>query len=226
MNAMTTPTAQPTGMSTSAAFARCYQLLGTAFAYPDSDIANAVKTGEFRDALVEAAISADGELEGAFAPRSGALVLDVEDAMAALEADYLAAFELDVPKRVVSLYEGSYAGGCDRSAILLEVKSFYQHFGLAISEQMREAEDHLAAELEFMQFLAIKQAIAEADNADSAPYRRAQRDFLERHLAVWLPRLAIAVAEVDSDFYRTLAWLSAAVVGRHLVALKGEELAP
>lgn len=223
---MTTSTAQPTDMTTTTAFARCYQLLGMAFAYPNSFVAHAVKTGEFRDDLVAAAITADSELEAAFAPRSGALVLNVENAMEALEADYLSAFELDAPKRVVSLYEGSYAGGYDRSAILLEVKSFYQHFGLAISDKTREAEDHLAAELEFMQFLAIKQAIAEADNTDSAPYRRAQRDFLERHMAVWLPRLAIAVAEVDSDFYRTLAWLSAAVVERHLVALKGEEEAP
>lgn len=204
MNAVTTPTTMPAALT----FARAYQLLGLAFAYPGQELTDSVANGEFQAELVAAT---DIAIPPGLAPESDGL--QMADPAATLAAEYLNAFEL--AKNAVSLYEGSYAGGCDRSQILLEVKSFYMHFGLSVSEVLREPEDHLAAELEFMQFLTAKQALAEMEGEDPSPYVRAQRDFLSRHLGKWLPAFTVAANGLESGFYRSLAMFANTFVTAH-----------
>jgi len=203
MNAMIAPSVTP-----AAAYARCYQMLGMAFAYPGQDLADNIGSGELRSVLMATARVA---IPPGLTPELECLPVTVSST--ALAAEYLDAFEL--AKNAVSLYEGSYTGGGDRSQILLEVKSFYLHFGLSISEALREPEDHLAAELEFMQFLTAKQALAEMEGEDPSPYVRAQRDFLFRHLGKWLPAFAAAAGDLESVFYRTLANFTNAFVAAH-----------
>lgn len=204
--------------------AQCYRLLGAAFAYPIEDLFGALADGTFSAVLTEAVRHAAPALVGPLQEQSADLTLPDGATLDSLEADYLATFELNMPKRATSLYEGSYAVGSDRSAILLEVKSFYQHFGLAIPDDLREPEDHLAAELEFMHFLAIKQALAERDGEDATPYRHAQRDFLQRHLADWLPAYGAAAQHIESAFYRTLSWLAVAFVGADQEAARVQDV--
>ncbi|CAA7620504.1 molecular chaperone TorD family protein [Magnetospirillum sp. UT-4] len=225
MNAVTSSATAPAAAFSADAAARCYQLLAIAFAYPGAELADAVASGAFRDEMAAASRAASPALAEIAAQWSGAFQ-GVE--RRELESQYLAAFELDLPASPVSLYEGSYGGGSDRAQVLLEVKAFYQHFGLSMPAEMREAEDHLAAELEFMQFLTAKQALAESEGADAGPYLRAQRDFLSRHLARWLPRFTAATANLDSDFYRSLAWLANGFVAAHhgAVCPPAEEAAP
>ncbi|MBX9633526.1 MAG: molecular chaperone TorD family protein [Magnetospirillum sp.] len=215
MNAMTTPTTMPAAMT----FARAYQLLGLAFAYPGQDLSDSIANGDLHSGLVTASRAA---IPPGLAPDMDGL--QVVRPATALAAEYLSAFEL--AKNTVSLYEGSYTGGSDRSQILLEVKSFYLHFGLSVSELLREPEDHLAAELEFMQFLTAKQALAEMEGEDPGPYIRAQRDFLSRHLGKWLPAFTAAANGLESDFYRVLANVANALVTAHqdlLTPASGDE---
>jgi DMSO reductase family type II enzyme chaperone len=196
--------------------AEAYHLLAEAFSYPDEDLLQALLRGEFQADLGEVMTGLPTALldEVAVAPETG---------FADMEAAYLSAFELDMPSSPCPLYEGSHVQGADRSAILLEVKSFYGHFGLAVAEDKREPEDHLTAELEFMQFLAAKQADAEQGGRDPAPYVRAQRDFVERHLANWLPSFAATAEQrVASPFYKALSRLAASFVSldfQHVMAL-------
>ena len=68
-----------------------------------------------------------------------------------------------------------------------ELIRFYNFFGLRLAEG--QLPDHITVELEFMQYLASMEAESLANQGDHESYRRAQSDFLERHLARWLPVL-------------------------------------
>ena len=126
-----------------------------------------------------------------------------------LETAYISAFETNMPEPSVSLYEGSHHLQGNKSGLLLELKSFYRAFGLTIADSENDLEDALTAELEFMQFLTAKQAQAEEGTLDRSPYVRAQRDFLQRHLAAWLPALdAEAESKLKHPFYRALTTLT------------------
>lgn len=131
-----------------------------------------------------------------------------------LESAYLGAFE-DVGgnREFCPLYEGSYSVIERYSDLLIELKTLYRHFGLAMSESTREQPDHVTAELEFMHFLLHKQAELLETGAIAEPYRRAQRDFLARHLQQWIPAMARrADGFVGNPFYRYWTELTADVI--------------
>lgn len=76
----------------------------------------------------------------------------------------------------------------EKTQTLADVAGFYRAFGLALAEGMHDRPDHIALELEFMEFLCLKQALAETTG--HAPERvavcaRAQRAFLGDHLGFW-----------------------------------------
>ncbi len=100
------------------------------------------------------------------------------------------------------LYSGHYTA--DRLRAMEELVRFYNFFGLRLAPGLMP--DHLVVELEFMHYLAFKEAEA---GGDAASFRRAQRDFLERHLTNWLPRLSATLkAERPVPFYRSLVGLT------------------
>lgn len=103
-------------------------------------------------------------------------------------ADFLAAFEPAVSREAGSLHEAAYASE-DRSVLFEELLRFYGHFGLARGERA-ELPDHLTVELEFMHFLCWLEHAAASRGDDVAGLRRAERDFLARHLR----RLATGLA--------------------------------
>ena len=76
-----------------------------------------------------------------------------------------------------------------RMKTMEEVVRFYNHFGLTLSESPRELPDHVTTELEFLHFLAFREAQAIEQGAEADPFRRAQRDFIARHLGRWIPKL-------------------------------------
>jgi len=62
-----------------------------------------------------------------------------------------------------------------------ELVRWYDHFGLKRVETA-ELPDHLSVELEFMQFLCFLEHGHGADDAARHSVRKAQREFIERHL--------------------------------------------
>jgi hypothetical protein len=70
-----------------------------------------------------------------------------------------------------------------------ECVRFYNHFGLTLAEAPRELPDHISTQLEFLHFLAFREAEAWRDGRDPGPWQRAGRDFLERHPGRWVPKL-------------------------------------
>ena len=109
------------------------------------------------------------------------------------------------------LHSGHYAG--DRLRAMEELVRFYNFFGLRISPGIMP--DHATVELEFMHYLAFKEAEEREAGGDEGSYLRAQRDFLKRQLGNWWPLLTAAVKrQRPLPFYRSLV----ALTGRFLEA--------
>lgn len=141
--------------------------------------------------------------------------------------EYVRIFDVGAPKPPCPPYEGFYRSDRARTAILLEVSEFYRHFGLGMHRQegARELPDHVCAELEFLHFLAFKEASASSAGAAELTrgYRWAQGDFLSLHLCRWLPALCERLERAGgAGFYVELGALAARVAERDRTFLSGE----
>ena len=127
-----------------------YHVLGRLFNVPDQDSRDAAVGGEWADRLVGAAALLAYPFDF-----GSASIPDTVDA-GAFQTEYLRLFEVgpgtDGPG--APLYGGVYKTG-DRMRQLEEVVRFYEYFGLTTSPEDPRPADHLATELEFMQYLAF-----------------------------------------------------------------------
>jgi DMSO reductase family type II enzyme chaperone len=95
-----------------------------------------------------------------------------------------------------------------QSQELGDITGFYRAFGLDVSDQVKERFDHITIELEFMAFLAHKEAYALASNGEEQAEicREAQRKFLNDHLGRWVPLFTKRLKEKAKDgIYQKLA---------------------
>ncbi|MBL8629941.1 MAG: molecular chaperone TorD family protein [Rhodospirillaceae bacterium] len=67
-----------------------------------------------------------------------------------------------------------------------EIIRFYEHFNYALNPSFQWAPDHLSILLEFVQTLAHQESAA-ADARALLSLQLAQRDFVARHIADWMP---------------------------------------
>jgi len=206
-----------------------YRLLAEAFRYPTVERFERYRNGDYLSELIGALHelphtrldhaeeqTAREEFGDELAP------LDFTD----LETSYIMTFDAGAPTPPCPPYEGTYREGIPRSKRLLAIVAFYRHFGLRMSEEesKHELPDHVSAELEFMHFLAFKEAKArEAGEQELlVGYVRAQRDFLARHLGLWLSRFADKLDQAShSEAFAMLARLAATFVERELVLVNG-----
>jgi putative dimethyl sulfoxide reductase chaperone len=92
-----------------------------------------------------------------------------------------------------------------------EVLAIYRSEGMDKSTDWKDAEDHVAMELEFQGELARRCAerLADGDEDGAAALVRTQKNFMHDHLASWVPMMT---ADMDvfarTDFYRGLARLT------------------
>jgi len=82
---------------------------------------------------------------------------------------------------------------------MADVAGFYRGFGLAPAEDARERPDHLAAEIEFLHFLLLHEAMARTQGRqeEAKVSRRARTTFLREHLGAWGPAYLEKVAGTD-----------------------------
>ena len=167
-----------TELRSAAERSRAYRALARAFSLPDRSIYEEIVSR----GLAEALRPGDEDLARRLKP-----ALSFEE----FQAEYLRLFEVGTPRPPCPLYEGAWRERefPDRRELMEELVRFYNFFGLTLGAKPKELPDHLAIELEFMHFLAYQEARALEEGCDPGSYRRAQRDFLERHLLRWLPRL-------------------------------------
>ncbi len=96
----------------------------------------------------------------------------------------------------------------DSTAAVLEL---YRQGEFELPDELRELPDHIAAELEFLSHLALKENCARHDqDSDALSGTLALRKrFLEEHLGAWIDGFAAAMSQnAGTDFYRELAGLT------------------
>lgn len=92
-----------------------------------------------------------------------------------------------------------------------EVLAIYRSCGLEKAESWKVGEDHIAVELEFMRVLSSRAAGALREGDEDAAYSllNTQHNFMEDHLATWVPVFANEVRRfADTQFYCGLADLT------------------
>lgn len=102
-----------------------------------------------------------------------------------------------------------------QSQEMADISGFYRAFGFEPGGPIRERPDHVAAELEFMHVLALKEAVALNDTRPEHAETcvEAQRHFLGDHLGRWLSLLRQALdVNAGSNVYTALAHFTAAFV--------------
>ncbi len=163
-----------------------YQLLSLSYRFPDKLFSEGVKNGDFLEQLRMITSRLPFEFssldEDTF--RGEGIEQDLEEA---LGSEYIRLFDLGKKGHPpCPLYEGSYRSG--RMGLMEDLVRFYNHFGLTPSREDWEIPDHITTELEFIHYLSFKELLAIRSQQDPGPYIRAQRDFLSRHPADWVPK--------------------------------------
>ncbi|MBE0541025.1 MAG: molecular chaperone TorD family protein [Verrucomicrobia bacterium] len=99
---------------------------------------------------------------------------------------------------------------------LADLAAFYRAFGLEVTEDAGERQDHLCLELEFLCVLAAKEAYALEHQLDAdqlTQCREAQKKFLREHLGRWTPAFARRLASATNEpALRALAEFTRAVI--------------
>lgn len=90
-------------------------------------------------------------------------------------------------------YESGYVSGdiFRQTDVMADVAGFYRAHGLQVGGTERERPDHVVTELEFMAFMARKEAyaLAELGHDQVTECRRTAASFLRDHLGCWGPDL-------------------------------------
>ena len=100
-------------------------------------------------------------------------------------------------------YESEYGheGLFQQPRQLAEIMGFYEAFGLTTRNEERERPDHISCELEFLDFLSRKEALAleMGDDVSLEETRKAARLFLRDHVGRFGRALARLLAQQDSQ---------------------------
>ena len=192
-----------------------YLLLGKCFSYPTQEFYQLTQdegTGEQVRTMVEAlpfAVNFKG------IPTPG---LPQEE----FESEYIGTFDIAFgPSHPCPLHESDYRDDVSSTEITEELLRFYEHFQVKLSDKERDYPDHLVVELEFVAYLAKKEADAGKRGNDPAPYCRAQVDFLERHLDKWVPKLDEKIQKsIKQSFYQGASSFLREFLSNHLSYLR------
>ncbi len=176
-----------------------YALLADIFRYPDPMTLLYVRKGEFKNNLLSMAkklpynltISAQESADLAFAENLK------EDEV---EVEFIRLFEAGPGHPPCPLVEGVHTDKEEgRKSVFKDLILFYNHFGLSYAEGSSEDRaDHLIYELEFLHYLSFLELTAIQKGRDGNPLRRAQRDFLERHLSKWTGVISNRMKEIEA----------------------------
>lgn len=208
-----------------------YYILSPLFLYPEEKTFSDLNWEEGEEAV--ALLGNSEEIKEAFESLRRSLK-PVDEMRSKFSRIFGYTIQSDCPPYETQYGSGEYTGANSQLAgaqifeqgqTLGDIAGFYRTFGLEVSEQINERLDHISIELEFMAFLAYKEAYALAssndDKEDKAQIcREAQVKFLKDHLGKWVPVFTKRLEEAAKDgFYRKLAQMSDRFVTLELKAL-------
>ncbi|QOS67511.1 molecular chaperone TorD family protein [Eggerthella guodeyinii] len=206
------------------AFAAACELLALSFRYPTPELVAVVSSGEWAEAAREIATALGLALPAGWDAGADACAgSDPETLLHVLRVETTRLF-VGAPEPVVSPYEGVWRAADDGVQPLLfvnphsmDVERFMRSCGIGRIEGTNEPLDHVATELEFVQWLSVvARDGVPAPGGVEAPdggWAGAADRFLSEHVQTWMPRFARkAVAESREPFYRSAAMLLEAFV--------------
>jgi DMSO reductase family type II enzyme chaperone len=199
---------------------RAYATFARLFDYPDGELFEDVRNGTLAEALRSVLAEVDPALAGS---GNWAALREAGGDPDDLAVEYTRLFDVGSSGPPCPLYGGLYSGA--RMKTMEEAVRFYNHFGLSMAESPRELPDHITTQLEFLHFLAFREAEALDGDDDPGPFQRAQRDFVSRHPGRWVPQLRARLEKNGPMpfFVELVARLEDFLAhdARHLVALAG-----
>lgn len=196
------------------------ELLSLAFSYPDERLAEAVAAGEFAEAAQEVFGSLGASVEPATIDGLR-MQGDARHVLHELRREHTRMF-IGVPDAVCDPYESVWdakARGIKPllfvSSKSLEVERFFKSCGLGRPEGTNEPLDHVATELEALEYLASIEAGFDVVQSDMAPAdlpcgsaAAAYEEFFMAHVSAWSIDFANAAIEYsDLAFYGSAAEL-------------------
>ena len=105
-----------------------------------------------------------------------------------------------------------------------EVVEFYARFGMGVSDDFKEPEDHICAELSFISGMCrlVLDDFSKGDMKEAAEKLKAQREFMYGHLLRWVHLLCKDLREAAKDgFYNSLADITMGFVRLDIKFLEG-----
>lgn len=195
--------------------AALYELLAHAFLFTTRELAEALASGEYADALAE--IGAANGLDAAvlttaadeLAPYKGA---ETDGLFHELRTEYTRLF-VGAPEPLVSPFAGVWwarEAGVEPLLFVnkesMAVERFMRSCGIGQPKGTNEPLDHMGSELEFLQYLCLVSADAlKPSDAVTIP-EDALEDFCRTHFDVWSKQFAAATLEhTRLSFYRAVA---------------------
>lgn len=208
-----------------------YQLLSSAFLSPDEEFYLSLKSGEFIQqarGCLPSILGPSQENKNQLRERLDSLEAWLKDefprvCLADIQAEFTRVFGHTISKECPP-YETQYGSNhiFQQTQGLADIAGFYRAFGLEVSQEVKERPDHVSLELEFMYFLAYKEAYARSNHGPEEMdiCRKAQESFLREHLGRWAPVFVRLLArKAEHGFYKELADLTAAFLDSEVKAL-------
>ncbi|QUH19923.1 TorD/DmsD family molecular chaperone [Alkaliphilus sp. B6464] len=90
----------------------------------------------------------------------------------------------------------------------LAVREFYRKWGVKLSEEDKQPDDHIGLELEFISILNKRtiEALEESDIEKAKEILNGQKTFLEKHLLIWIDEFCGMLKDnVNIDLYKGMA---------------------
>lgn len=189
-------------ISSARARSQLYRLLSMHFLFPDPALLSRLKDAG-RAADESTGVLGDRRLQADMRPLAG-LTLD----SVLRQAEYAVAFGHTVAKECPP-YETCYGNShiFMQTHELADITGFYRAWGLEISDEAKERPDHVSVELEFMSYLAFKEAHAaeKGEPEKAAICRKVQAQFLAEHLGRWVPAFSGLLEKCAPGTYAALA---------------------
>jgi DMSO reductase family type II enzyme chaperone len=186
--------------------ARVYGTLARLFRPPDASLLDGLRTSglsDLREALIRLGVD-EGTLEPIEKMQASLAGAELEQLQASYQKTFEASGGSSYPPNETAHTIDTPQHALTTNFELADIAGFYRAFGVEVTPGS-ERPDHIAAELEFMHLLTVKEFVAdqEGESDENAKIcRDAQRAFLKDHLGRWSSRLGGHLEEVsDSTFY-------------------------